>query len=265
MGTWGVLDRVRPAAVAGRFYPGAPDALAAAINRLLGDAPPGAATAPPKAIVVPHAGYIYSGPIAAAGFARVAARPIERVVIVGPAHRVFCDRLVWPGAACMATPLGDVAVDVAAIERAGIAAHPEAHAREHSIEVELPFVQRLWPHARVVPLIVSRTDPAAVADVLVALWGGPETLVAISSDLSHYLPYAEGRARDRATADKIVAHAGGLRGDEACGAAALDGLARIARDRGLRAELVDLRSSGDTAGPRDEVVGYGAFAYYEAA
>ena len=253
------MSSVRPPAVAGSFYPAEPSALAAEVARLLAAAPGGP---PPKVIVVPHAGLVYSGPIAAAAFARIA-RTIERVVIVGPAHRVFVDRLVAPGAARMATPLGEVAIDTDAIDRAGIASNPAAHAREHSIEVELPFVQRLLPHACVIPLIASRAAPEGVARVLDALWGGPETLIAISSDLSHYLPYSEGRARDRRTAEKIVAHEGGLDGEDACGAAGLNGLAWLARGRALRGELVDLRSSGDTAGPRDQVVGYGAFAFYE--
>ncbi len=262
MGTFvQVLDSVRPPAVAGTFYPAAPRALADQIDGLLAAASGGA---PPKAIVVPHAGLVYSGPIAASAFARVAPA-IERVVIIGPAHRVYVDHLVWPGARKMRTPLGEVAIDVDAIERVGIAAHPAAHAREHSIEVELPFVQQLLPRAQIVPLIASRASEAEVARVLAELWGGPETLIAISSDMSHYLPYAEGRARDRDTAAKIVAHEGALEGEQACGAAGLNGLARLARDKHLRAELIDLRSSGDTAGPRDQVVGYGAFALYEQA
>ena len=217
----------------------------------------------PKALVIPHAGYVYSGPIAAAGFARISGAPIERVVIIGPAHRVYIRGLAWAGAPTVRTPLGDVAVDVDAIAAVPeLAAVPAAHAREHSVEVMLPFVQRLAPTARVIPLVAGDATAEHVGGVLEALWGGPETLVVISSDLSHYHPYAEGRAIDEKTTAKILALSGGLVGDEACGCVGLNGLAWVARRKQLRIELVDLRSSGDTAGPKAEVVGYGAFALY---
>jgi AmmeMemoRadiSam system protein B len=248
------VDGVRHPAVAGTFYPAQPAVLARTIDELVAGAQAGPA---PKAIIVPHAGYMYSGAIAASAFARID-RAIERVVIIGPAHRVYVDRPVWPGVARMETPLGEIEVDVAAIERAGFAAHPAAHAREHSIEVELPFVQKLAPRAKVVPLVVSDR----LID-LEPLWGGRETLIAISSDLSHYLPYAECRSTDARTAEKILAFEE-VDSDAACGAAGINSLSAIARKRGLRIEQLDLRNSGDTAGPRDRVVGYGAFALYEA-
>jgi AmmeMemoRadiSam system protein B len=257
------MASVRPPAVAGSFYPASPDALASTVDALLAAVPRDSRR--PKAIVVPHAGYIYSGPIAASPFARVPA-DIERVVLIGPAHRVYVDGLAWPGVSHLRTPLGDLEVDVAAIERLPeLEANPVAHAREHALEVELPFLQKVAPRAKLVPLVASRARPEAVGAVLAALWGGSETLIAISSDLSHYLSYAAGRARDRATATRIVDRDPTLAGDDACGATAVNGLSWLARERGLAVELIDLRSSGDTAGPRDEVVGYGAFAYYEAA
>lgn len=255
---------VRPPAVAGTFYPADRTVLARAIDALVAAAPvPDPAAPCPKALVVPHAGYVYSGPIAAAAFARVAsfADRITRVVLIGPAHRMFVDGLATPGAARLATPLGEIAVDPAAGE---LPADPRAHAREHCLEVELPFVQRLLPHAAIVPIIGSRANAAAVGALLESLWGGPETLIVISSDLSHYQPYAEGRAHDIRTAERIVALDPTLDGEDACGAIGLNGLAWLARRRGLRLELVDLRSSGDTGGGRDEVVGYGAFAGYAA-
>jgi AmmeMemoRadiSam system protein B len=254
----------RPPAVAGTFYPRDPEKLAAAVDRLLAEAPT-AAGACPKALIVPHAGYIYSGPIAASAFARVAphAARIERVVLIGPTHRVFVPQLVAPGAARLATPLGELEVDRDGV--ADIPAHPAAHAREHSLEVELPFVQRLFPRAKIVPLVGSRAAPAEVGTLVERLYGGPETLIVISSDLSHYEPYAQARAHDERTAARICALDESIAGEDACGAIGIDGLLHVARRKRLRVELVDLRSSGDTAGPRDEVVGYGAFAAYEAA
>jgi MEMO1 family protein len=141
----------------------------------------------------------------------------------------------------------------------------DAHAREHCLEVELPFLQRVAPHAKLVPLVAGHAGAEEVGQALEALWGGPETLVVISSDLSHYLPYAEGRALDRHTAARILALEPSLSGEEACGAVGINGLLWLARKKRLRLELVDLRSSGDTAGGRAEVVGYGAFAAYEEA
>jgi AmmeMemoRadiSam system protein B len=209
---------------------------------------------------------VYSGAIAASGFARIAAAPITRVVLIGPAHRVFVDGLAWPGTTHMRTPLGDIEVDVEALQRVpDVIAHPAAHAREHSLEVELPFVQRLLPRAKVVPIAASHAAPELVGRVLDTLWGGPETLIVISSDLSHYHPYADAKTIDARTAAKIVALDTTLTGDEACGCTGINGLAWVARRRKLRVELIDLRNSGDTAGKRDEVVGYGAFALYEEA
>jgi AmmeMemoRadiSam system protein B len=215
-------------------------------------------------VIAPHAGYIYSGPIAGSAFALLEPHDIERVVLLGPAHRVRVEGLASPDAAALRTPLGDVAVDLAAIEAAGVPPNALAHRREHSLEVELPFLQRVAPRARVVPFAVGRADADDVARVLDLLWGGPETVIVVSSDLSHYLPYADGRAADERTASRIVA-LDEVSGEDACGCGAINGLVRVAKKRGMRAELVDLRSSGDTAGSRnDEVVGYGAFAFYEA-
>jgi hypothetical protein len=163
----------------------------------------------------------------------------------------------------MRTPLGEVAVDGAALDAAGVPAHPAAHAREHSLEVQLPFLQRLLPRAHVIPLVVGAARAAEVGTVLEALWGGDETAIVVSSDLSHYLPYAVARAVDAETAARVVALDDTLAGEQACGAAGINGLTWAARRRGMRAAVVDLRSSGDTAGGREEVVGYGAFAFYE--
>lgn len=254
---------VRPPAVAGLFYPNDARELAATVDRLVAAAPAGQGKCP-KALIVPHAGYVYSGPIAASAFALVApfADRIERVILLGPTHRVYVEGLASPGAAKLATPLGEVEVDRDAL--AGLPESPAAHAREHSLEVELPFLQRVLPRAKVVPLAGSRATPAEVGALLARLYGGPETLIVISSDLSHYEPYAEGRAHDERTAARICARETSIEGEDACGAIGIDGLNHLAREKNLRIELVDLRSSGDTAGSRDEVVGYGAFAAYEA-
>jgi AmmeMemoRadiSam system protein B len=255
---------VRPPAVAGTFYPADAGELAHAVDTYVAAAPPAPPSRCPKALIVPHAGYVYSGPIAGSAFARIApfGERIERVILIGPAHRVFVDGLATAGAARLRTPLGELEVDAAAGE---LPMHAAAHAREHSLEVELPFVQRLAPRAKVLPVIGSRARPAEVAALLAKHWGGPETLIVISSDLSHYLPYVEGARRDRRTAERILALDGTLDGEDACGAVGINGLLALARHNELRVELVDLRSSGDTAGSHDRVVGYGAFAVYEAA
>ena len=260
---------VRPPAVAGSFYPASSGELSELIDRLLGEARAGASApktsaSAPKAIVVPHAGYVYSAPIAASAFARVQ-ETITRVVLVGPAHRVFVRGMVSPGADRLATPLGEIEVDTAALASVPeVKPDPAAHAREHSLEVELPFIQKVAPRAKIVPIAVSNASAADVGHVLETLWGGPETLIAISSDLSHYHPYLDGRARDERSVAKIVAHEPTLAGEDACGCAGLNGLARVARRKRMCTELVDLRSSGDTAGSRDAVVGYAAIAYVEA-
>ena len=256
---------IRRPTVAGTFYPAARSELANMVDALL--AIPAYVGPCPKVLIVPHAGYIYSGPIAASAFARIApySDQIERVVLVGPAHRVAVAGLVWPGVSRLATPLGELEVDVDAI--AGVpelGANVAAHAREHSLEVELPFLQRVAPHAKVVPLVVGRARPDEVGRILEALWGGPETLILISSDLSHYEPYRIGRAHDERTVARIVDGDPTLDGSDACGAVAINGLSWVARAKQLRVELIDLRSSGDTAGKRDDVVGYGAFVGHEA-
>jgi MEMO1 family protein len=262
---------VRTPAVAGTFYPAGPTELHRTVDRFLAEARSvrRAATCP-KAIVAPHAGYVFSGAGAARAFALLEpfADRIERVVVIGPAHRVRVEGIVEPDARRLATPLGTIDVDGEAIARTpGIEKDARAHAQEHSIEVELPFLQKVAPKAKVVPLAVGRCPPDRVAAVLDALWGGPETVFVVSSDLSHYLPYEEGRARDTETAARIVALDPTIDGDEACGAAGLNGFLRLASAKRMRAELIDLRSSGDVPEGRGRggVVGYGAFAFTESA
>jgi len=263
------MPAIRPAAVAGTFYPRDAGELAAALATCLGAAPPGDAPGP-KAIIAPHAGYMYSGPVAASVYAQLASRAgaIRRVVLAGPAHRVYVSGVAVPTADAFATPLGPVAIDRAAIEAIRalpfVQASDRAHALEHSLEVHLPFLQSVLGEFALVPLVVGDAAPDEMKRLLDRLWGGPETLVVVSSDLSHYLPYPAARERDAATARAIVGLDAALEPEDACGCAPINGLLGLARERGLEARLVDLRNSGDTAGGRDQVVGYGAFAFHEA-
>jgi MEMO1 family protein len=269
---------VRPPAVAGSFYPGSPEALRAAVEGLLAGASPPAGR-PPKAVIAPHAGYVYSGPIAANAFTALlggaeAARrerpAITKIVLLGPAHRVWVRGLALPAAEAFATPLGEVPVDPegaqAVLRLPQVTVQPEAHAPEHSLEVELPFLQVLLGDGfEVLPLVVGEADAAEVAEVLEAVWGGAETAVVISSDLSHYLPYETAQRVDEETAQEILRLGGPIHPQRACGAYPVSGLLVAARRRGMAAELLDLRNSGDTAGDRRQVVGYGAFAFHERA
>jgi MEMO1 family protein len=265
----GPASRVREPAVAGRFYPGRARVLAHAIDGLLAAAPATTACVP-KAIVVPHAGYDFSGPIAARAYARLApARAtVRRVVVLGPAHRVALDGLAALDADLLRTPLGDVPVDVEA--RAAAAALPHVviddapHAGEHSLEVHLPFLQRTFDAFSVLPLVVGIATAEEVAAVLDAVWGGPETLIVVSSDLSHYEPHDVATAHDIRTVDAILAgRIDAIGPRDACGRFPLRGLLLAAARHGLRPQLLDRRTSGDTAGPRDRVVGYAAIAFGE--
>jgi AmmeMemoRadiSam system protein B len=257
---------IRPPAVAGTFYPGNPQELSAMIAGFLAGENGGPV---PKALIAPHAGYVYSGPIAGSAFRTVAAAAdtINRVVLLGPSHFVPIRGLALPGDPWFATPLGKVRVEPegagAALRLPQVRVIPEAHAREHSLEVEIPFLQTLLGELDLVPLAVGLAAGDEVAEVLERLWGGPETLIVISSDLSHYLSYDTARRVDRETADAILALGDSLDARQACGAHPINGLLEVARRRGLTAELLDLRNSGDTAGDRSRVVGYGAFAFHE--
>lgn len=262
------MPRVRAPAVAGSFYPASPSILASEVDHCLEQAH-APTDARPAALIVPHAGYVYSGVVAASAYAtlRAGKGTPRRVLLLGPCHFFPLRGLAVPDADVLGTPLGDVPVDVSLRARAlalpHVTASEEAHAPEHSLEVQLPFLQRVLGDFTVLPLVVGSARGEEVAPVLDALWDD-DVLPIISSDLSHYLPYAEARATDRATAARVLALDGALDAEYACGAAAISGLLLAARRRNLRPELLDLRSSGDTAGGRDEVVGYGAFAFYPA-
>lgn len=263
------MSDVRPAAVSGMFYPGDRASLSAEVTAYLARAGSGsAAHHAPKAIIAPHAGYIYSGPIAASVYARLAPLRgvVRRVVLAGPAHRVYVRGAAVPSTTSFASPLGPVALDVAAIGELRrlpfVEVSDAAHAREHSLEVHLPFLQSVLGEFLLVPIVVGDATPEETARIYELLWGGDETLIVVSSDMSHYLPYDAARRRDGETARAILGMEGNLDPEEACGAAPINGLLRMARARGLVAEQVDLRNSGDTAGDRDRVVGYGAFAFH---
>lgn len=262
------MAAVRPAAVAGLFYPAEPQLLRAQIARCLaGVAGDDAAQA--KLLIAPHAGYRYSGAVAAHAYARLAPQrgSIRRVVLLGPAHRIAPRALAAPKADFFETPLGRVAIDQEAL--AGLDDLPQVvrddapHAMEHSLEVHLPFLQSLLDEFSLVPLVVGDASATEVAQVLEALWGGQETLIVISSDLSHYLPYAQAQALDRSTVQRIIAFDAALDPHEACGAAPINGALVAARHHRLAPRLLDLRNSGDTAGDRRKVVGYGAIAFEE--
>lgn len=259
----------RPSAVAGRFYPAGAAALRAEVQRLLDavDAGSDAAAPVPKMLVVPHAGYVYSGAVAAHAYARLARRrrQYRRVVLLGPAHHAALRGLALPEAAAFDTPLGAVPVDAEACARA--AALPQVvrsdavHAHEHALEVQLPFLQTVLDRFTLVPLAVGQAPAEAVAEVLERLWGGSETLIVISTDLSHYLGYGPARVADAQTVRQILQPGPAITHEQACGATPLNGALLAARRRGLQPRLLDLRNSGDTAGDRSRVVGYAALVF----
>lgn len=267
-----LMASIRPAAVAGSFYPASSRELARDVDDMLGhSAGGGLAPGFPKAVIVPHAGYVYSGPVAAQAYDRL--RPargiVSRVVLLGPCHRVPVRGLALSDAAAFATPLGQVPIDRKAI--ALLAGLPQVvvssavHAEEHALEVQLPFLQRVLGEFSLVPLAVGDATPAQVSEVIEKLWGGEETLIVISSDLSHYHPYDEACAIDRETARAILDYSAGIDHEQACGATPVAGMLLAAKRHKLNVELLDLRNSGDTAGGRGRVVGYGSFAFWDGA
>jgi len=262
-------SQIRPPAVAGRFYPGDPAELRELINALLAQVPPATGSGP-KAIIAPHAGYVYSGPIAASAYAQfIPARDrIQRIILLGPSHYVAVSGLATSSAVAFATPLGVVPLDLEAIRRLHslpqVLQMDEVHAMEHSLEVQLPFLQTVLGDFTLVPLAVGEMEPKDIAEVIEVLWGGPETRIVVSSDLSHYQDIQTATRLDCATAKAIEALKPNDVGDErACGRTPIRGLLHVARRHGLHARTLDLRTSGDTAGPRDRVVGYGAFVFEE--
>jgi AmmeMemoRadiSam system protein B len=259
------MNHIRHPAVAGTFYPASGKELHDMLETLL------AVTARdgqmlPKALIVPHAGYIYSGPVAATGYARLrpVAGSVQRVIVMGPSHRVAFHGLAVPEDSIFRTPLGDIPLDTETIQALltlpQVHQDNEAHRLEHSLEVHLPFLQEMLESFVLVPIVVGDATPAEVCDVISMLWDGPETLLIVSSDLSHYHDYETATRLDRATSDAIETLAFEKIGYEhACGRNPVSGLLLYARQHGLSVETLDLRNSGDTAGPRDQVVGYGTY------
>jgi MEMO1 family protein len=264
------MGAIRPPAVAGTFYPKDADHLRAAVESLLAAAKGAKADRPPQAVIAPHAGYAYSGPVAGHAFAALGeiAPQISRVVVIGPAHFVPFRGIAVPTAEGFGTPLGNVPLDRESLE--AIRDLPQVrfadapHQPEHALEVELPFLQAVLGAFALVPLVVGAAAPREVAEVLERLWGGPTTLIVISSDLSHYEAYASAKEHDAATATAIERFDDAALGPrDACGYLPIAGVLHEARRRGMRVRRLDLRNSGDTAGAKDQVVGYGAWAFHE--
>ena len=265
------MHTTRPAAVAGMFYPDDPIELRQTLAELLANARPGATPRAPKALIVPHAGYLYSGAVAASAYARLGEGRgrIRRVVLLGPAHRVHVRGLALPEAERFATPLGEILLDREGMRRLAdlpqVGASAAAHRIEHSLEVQLPFLQQVLGDFLLLPLAVGAATAAEVAEVLKRAWGGDETLIVVSSDLSHFLPDAAARKADGETVDAILALDPQIDHEQACGATPINGLLLAARKHGLHAVKLDARNSSDAAGDPERVVGYAAFAFEPAA
>jgi hypothetical protein len=259
-------QHIRPPAVAGMFYPSPPEDLRQMVEGFLAEATPSSFSEAPKALIAPHAGYIYSGPVAASAYAALvpARHIIHRVILLGPSHRVPFRGLALSSADSFATPLGNIPLDQQAIlairDLPQVQLLDQAHAMEHSLEVHLPFLQTVLAEFTLVPLVVGDATPEEISEVLEILWGGRETLIMVSSDLSHYHDYSTAVREDQATSRAILALQDRLRPEQACGCRAINGLLHLAKSRNLHVSMLDLRNSGDTAGPRDRVVGYGAYA-----
>lgn len=261
------MPAVRPPAVAGLFYPVDPGQLAHEVRGFLRDAEPRSLS--PKVLICPHAGYIYSGAIAARAYAALhdIASGIRHVVLLGPAHRVAIHGLALPDTDAFETPLGRIPLDAEAVraiaELPQVIVSGEAHQQEHSLEVQLPFLQTVLKDFTLLPLVVGLASAEEVAEVLEKVWGGAETLIVISSDLSHYLPYAAAQLVDNKTVSSILDLHQPVDHDQACGATPINGLILAARKHGLTPHLLDLRNSGDTAGSKNKVVGYASIAFTE--
>jgi AmmeMemoRadiSam system protein B len=260
------MQSIRHPVVAGMFYPADPKELKETVDGFIAAAHEEAA--PPKAIIVPHAGYIYSGPVAASAYRllRPLHQRISHVILLGPSHRVGFQGMALSSAEAFSTPLGDVRIDHSHDEEllklAGVSVMDEAHRMEHSLEVHLPFLQVVLDRFSLIPIVVGDAEPAEVAKVLETLWGGDETLIVISSDLSHYQDYASAQHLDHATSVAIEElRYEDLAYDDACGRNPIRGLLYYSRQHGLHGRAIDVRNSGDTAGPKDRVVGYGAYIF----
>ena len=265
-----IIKQIRPAAVSGMFYPGDPDELSDQITGFIYEKS-NETIRVPKAIIVPHAGIVYSGSIAASAYRSLLQyrHVIRKVILLGPTHRVYLNGLALPTVDQFQTPLGDINLDTKTIQQLvkdfpQISFSDPAHAEEHSLEVQLPFLQEVLASFRLIPLAVGDATPGVIADVIDQLWGGDECLIVISTDLSHFHPYREALKLDAITAQQIEAFHGELLGDNsACGRIPMRGLLHLAQQKNMSIKRFDLRNSGDTAGRKDQVVGYGAWGLYE--
>jgi len=262
------MSAIRPAAVAGTFYPHDPAQLHADIEHMLSNSPAG--TSVPKAIIVPHAGYIYSGSTAACAYAQLvnARTIIKRVVLLGPCHRVPLTGLATSSDDYFETPLGLIPINRASITN--IISLPQvtefdlSHQHEHSLEVQLPFLQEVLDDFTLVPLVVGDTSAEAISEVLEILWGGEETLIVISSDLSHFHDYKTAQSMDNLTCKAIETLNGeAISNEQACGRNPVAGLLQTAQHHNMNVTTLELKNSGDTAGNKDQVVGYGAWMFDE--
>lgn len=254
---------IRSPAVAGAFYPDSATVLDAFISELLNDSPKRSLS--PKVLIVPHAGYIYSGPTAANAYKLLEPlkNSVRRVILLGPSHRTVFEGLALPDCEAFSTPLGNIPLDTQAMQAlsrfAQIQTLDSAHSQEHSLEVQCPFLQMILNDFKLIPIVVGDATPLAVAEIIDYLWGGPETLIIISSDLSHYHNYEEASYRDNLTVKAIEQLSANLTGGQACGCHPLNGMMKVAQRRGMEVITLDVCNSGDTAGDKDRVVGYGAF------
>lgn len=262
-----IFASARQPAVAGSFYPEDAAQLRTAIAEATANASPIDLPKQPKALLAPHAGYIYSGPIAASAFNAIKpwAKIYQRVILLGASHRLAFEGVAIPDNSHFTTPLGSIELDQEwmqqLLEQQLVVINVNAHSPEHALEVELPFLQTILPSFKLLPLLAGQTTPENIAAILRFVWGGPETLIVISSDLSHYLPYTEACRHDQATLANILALEPHLKPETACGALPLAGLILLAREKRLHPTLIDYRNSGDTAGDRNRVVGYAAMTF----
>lgn len=266
------MQKTRPAAVAGMFYPSVPSVLADMVDTDLAQVSRPLEPHIAKALIVPHAGYIYSGPIAASAYQYLSPirQKIKRVVIIGPSHRVAFHGVALSSADYFETPLGVIPVDKKAQAKLndidGVHVLDSAHEAEHSLEVQLPFLQQVLDDFSIVPIVAGDASPELIDDVISTLWGGPETVFIISSDLSHYHDYQTARQLDRSTSQDIIdLDYRAVHSNNACGCVGIRGLLKFAHHHPLKPSLIDLRNSGDTAGSKDSVVGYGAYLFEEVA
>lgn len=257
---------VRSTAVADMFYPGNATKLREQVVSMLAEETPIAVPDAPKVLIVPHAGYVYSGSVAASAYRLLIPlrEQITRVVLVGPAHRVYFRGMAIPAASGFNSPLGEIKLDASALTlvstSADVVVSDQAHSQEHSLEVQLPFLQSVLEDFTLVPVLVGECSADRVAAVIDLLWGGPETLIVISSDLSHFHSYEVAQRLDAHTSESILTKSRNLTGEEACGAAAINGLMASHGAESLVVHTLDVRNSGDTAGDKARVVGYGAYA-----